>query len=78
MLRDSELRVNTLKATREEVIDRLQQHLEPSKFLVAAHPSVHEAVLVTGNTDGENSLVVQPRKELENEQTATWLRLFLV
>ena len=46
-------RVNTLKATREEVISKVGQHLESLEttghFTVSGHTSVEDAVVIRGN-----------------------------
>jgi len=45
------VRVNTLKASREEVITCLVHHLQTDQFRVSAHPSVEEAVVITGKSE---------------------------
>ena len=62
-------RVNTLKATREEVISKLVQHLDTleTKFRVSAHSSVKDAVVIRGRQTGKEELELGPKTVLVGE-----------
>ena len=63
-------RVNTLKATREEVISKLAHHLESlgsAQFSVSAHTSVEDAIVIRGRLTTEEELELSPNTVLVGE-----------